>query len=169
MSALTSIARSLPFVGSKGFTFSETMAGHHVLLEGDRAGERLQFKFDAVMTSDSLADFIFGGAGEKAVSRLEGTLNAEGLATNAPIRGTLEYHFGRQRGMLVYAFDFTGDDGRAYHFRGEKHREVPNITKGMTTLHGKVTAKQTCELISQGISYFDMKDLPEFLGSYKLV
>lgn len=166
MSALASIARSLPFVGSKGFTFSETMAGHHVLLEGEHAGERLPFKFDAVMTSDSLAEVLIGG---KAVSRLEGTLNAGGLATNVPIRGTLEYHFGRRRGMLVYAFDFTGDDGRAYHFRGEKHRELPNITRGMTTLHGKVTAKQTGELISQGISYFDMKDLPEFLGSYKLV
>ena len=168
MSALATIARSLPLVGSKGFTFSETMAGHHMFLEGPHAGDRLPFKFDAVMTADSLAEFLFGGL-DRGVQRLEGTLEAEGLATNKPIRGALEYHFDRRRGMLVYAFDFTGDDGRSYHFRGEKHREVPNVTRGMTTLHGKVTVKATGELVSQGISYFDMKDLPEFLGSYKLV
>lgn len=167
MSALTTIARGLPLLGSKGFTFSETMAGHHVMLAGSHAGERLPFRFDAVMTADSLAEFLLGE--NRGVQQLQGTLHAGGLTERAPIQGALEYHFGRRRGMLVYSFDFTGDDGRAYHFRGEKHRELPDVVKGMTTLHGKVTAKATGELVSQGITYFDMADLAEFLGSYKLV
>lgn len=169
MSTLATVAKALPFVGSKGFEFRETMSGHHVLLEGKRKGEKLSFAFDCRAFTDSLADFLDPAGDSRMTLKLTGELRAEGLASRTPLEGFMEWHFLSKEGMLVYDFDFTGDDGRRYNFHGEKNREVPNVTKGMTTLYGTVINKSTGEKVSQGITYFDMKDLKPFLQSYKLI
>jgi len=169
MSALATVAKALPFVGSKGFEFRETMSGHHVLLEGPRAGEKLPFSFSCRAFTNSLADFLDPTGAERGIVKLEGEARIAGLAEKVPLEGTLEWHFLSKEGMLIYDFDFTGDDGRRYHFHGEKNREGLNFQKGMTTLYGAATSKATGERISQGISYFDMKDMGPFLKSYKLI
>lgn len=169
MTTLSSVARSVPLLGSRGFEFRETMAGWHELKRAPRAGERLPFSFTVRAHADSLADFFFGN-GRKGVVALTGEALPGGFSEKAvQLRnGRLEFHPGRRRGMLVYAFEFTGEDGRDYSFYGEKSRRGLDLVKSFTTLEGILREKQSGEIVAKGTTRFDMKDLREFLASYKL-
>ncbi|MEW6777257.1 MAG: hypothetical protein AB1405_13250 [Bdellovibrionota bacterium] len=170
MSAITSMARNLPVVGTKGFEFSETMSGHHVLEEGPQKGKKLPFSFTGRAFADSLVGFFDPTNKEDRLTwNLEGELKAEGLAKSARLlHGTIEVHPARKTGMLHYAFEFNGDDGRRYVFRGNKNRQGLNLVKSMTTLYGTVTDKETGKRISQGVTYFDLATTAAFIKSYKL-
>ncbi|RMH35936.1 MAG: hypothetical protein D6689_23040 [Deltaproteobacteria bacterium] len=69
--------------------------------------------------------------------RLTGELRADGLATAAPIEGTLVLAPVARR-RIRYAFTFAGDDGRRYRFEGEKRLRLRGLRRSLTELPGTI-------------------------------
>ncbi|MCB0220939.1 MAG: hypothetical protein KDH09_14670 [Chrysiogenetes bacterium] len=160
MSVISTAIERLPILRSRGIYFDEKMVGYHVLQTGPRKGERLDFMFTAAAQSETIPGFFGAGGG---VIALDGEVKAEGLAAKSPMRGTIRMDPRAKVGVMTYDFDFTGDDGKPYHFHGFKNRE------GLVdTLYGKVLDFEG-GLVSEGTTYFDYDELWKFVRSFKLV
>jgi choline dehydrogenase-like flavoprotein len=142
------------------FTFRETMSGT-CRLASDPDRERT-IVFTVTARSPRIAEFL----GHRVVT-IEGTIDVEGLATRRPLTGTLgmDVLFTRR---IPYDFSFTGDDGAAYRFTGEKTVRVLALLETMSNLpavlldeHGQTVADATLR--------FDLRgDLVSFLRSFSL-
>ena len=121
-----------------GFHFSETMQGTYTR---DGAPERdISFTVTARATSwlQHLRD-------HKAT--LDGTIRMEGFASSVPLTGELLINpvFGH---IIKYDFQFTADDGKAYHFRGqneprfERARRIPFATNSLSVGRREFVAKR---------------------------
>jgi hypothetical protein len=97
---------------------------------------------------------------------LEGTITAEGLANDAPVRGSMEISPVEHR-RIRYVLDFEGDDGKPYHFDGWKSIDWLRVRSSWTTLPGTVTDADG-EVAGVAHLKFDLADLPKFLRSMGL-
>ncbi len=146
---------------SVGFRFEETMAGtwHRAGNGGPRP-----FRFTVTATAPSSRQFARDG-----LLRLAGRIDAEGLATARPCRGTLDISWVRRR-ELAYDLSFEGDDGRPYRFSGRKDVRLLRLRESMTTLPGRIVAADTGAEIGTALVRFDLRrDLLPFVGSFDLV
>ncbi|MCK6571636.1 GMC family oxidoreductase [Myxococcota bacterium] len=145
------------------FEFRETMSGFW--RRRDQAADR-PFTFTLHCRAESLAAFA-----RRREVVLDGTLDAEDLATAAPLEGTLGLDVLRT-GTLEYAFDFKGDDGEAYRFVGSKTLRPgrpAGLLDDMTRLPGEVRTADG-EVVGTVTAYFDLRrDLLAFLRSWRLV
>jgi hypothetical protein len=134
-----------------GFGFDETMSGTWT-----RDGVTRPFSFTVkVRKTDRLAE-------------MEGTVDAGGLATRQPLRGTLliQPFVGR---VIRYEFEFTGDDGKHYTFAGQKDIRWLAPLRTWTELPGEVRDEDG-KLVGKAMTKFDMKnDGWSFLRSWKPV
>jgi choline dehydrogenase-like flavoprotein len=142
------------------FTFRETMSGT-CRFASDPDRERT-IVFTVTARSPRIGEFL----AHREVA-IEGTIHVEGLATARPLTGTLgmDVLFTRR---IPYDFTFSGDDGAAYRFTGEKKVRVLALLETMSNLpavlldeHGKTVADATLR--------FDLRgDLVAFLRSFSL-
>ncbi|MCA9772390.1 MAG: hypothetical protein KC466_08275 [Myxococcales bacterium] len=142
-----------------GFEFSEEMSGTY-----HRVGEPTEehpFVFRVKAEAASLVRNLFDGK-----AAMTGTVEMAGVAERAALKGTLTMKPLLAR-FIRYEFDFTGDDGRAYHYAGEKTINHFRPGRSWTTLPGSVWDAEGKE-VAKSVTYFDMKTLVPFLRSWKL-
>ncbi len=97
--------------------------------------------------------------------RLEGTVDLETVAERASVTGTLVVGMPWQR-VMHYELAFTGTDGARYRFVGKKNVRYTSPRETLTTLAGAIE-KDGAHFVDATVS-FRWRDLPQFLGSFRL-
>lgn len=144
-----------------GLTFRETMSGAYHLSTSPDVDRPMHFTVRASLPS--LRALI----GAPTLS-IEGEVFAEGFAEHRALRGTLRIDPLRER-VIAYDFDFEGDDGKAYAFRGKKDLSERNPLVAMTVLPGGLHDATGAE-VGQALLRFDLRsDIVKFLRSFRLV
>ncbi len=142
-----------------GFSFRETMRGHFYWLKQPMEEKSLVFSLSA--RAGHLRRFLV----DKTCD-VDGHVDAEGLAEQAPLNGTLRLTLLDER-RLPYRFTFAGKDGRTYEFRGQKDISVLDPVVTMTTLPASLYDDGGAE-VARATVYFDVKrDLRSFLRSFR--
>ena len=140
-----------------GFHFRETMSGTY---RRDDGVERAM-RFTVTARAGSLWSHL-----RDRKARLEGEVTMEGFANARPLEGeiTIDPILG---GLIRYEFGFAGDDGVRYRFIGQKDVTIKDPVGSMTTLPGQVLALDGKRVATADLK-FDKKDLPSFLGTWRL-
>lgn len=140
-----------------GFHFTETLSGTFTR-DGSSEERAITFTFTARARS-----WLAHLRDRKA--EIEGTVSMDGIVAGTPLRGelTIDPVLGK---LIRYDFRFDGDDGRPYHFLGQKDVTLADLVGSMTTLSATVKdaggrTVATCHL------RFDPRDLPRFLASFR--
>ncbi len=109
--------------------FDETMAGSWTPTGG---GSPRPLRFSVEVSAPSLREHLRTGR-----AGLRGVIDADGLATAAPLVGTILIRplDPRQR-RIRYEFEFPADDGRAVRFEGQKDIRWLAARRTWTTLPG---------------------------------
>lgn len=142
-----------------GFKFAETMSGTYALDSAPSDHRRFTFTIEA--QADSTLRHLQNGR-----ARIWGMLEADGLAEDAPIEGTLTVAALARR-AIEYDFAFTGDDGKPYRFSGQKSLRLSRPTRSMTELTGYIYDESGAP-IGTSVTRFDLKsDLFQFLTSVR--
>jgi len=144
-----------------GFGFEERMSGHYTLSAAPADEKPFDFTMSARATS--LVAFL-----KKPVARLEGEANLVGFADHQPAYGTmlLDLIAGRRIG---YDFEFRGNDGQTYRFRGQKDVAIGRLTETMSTLPAALYDGSGAR-IGEALLRFDYSsDLFRFLRSWRLI
>jgi hypothetical protein len=140
------------------FEFAETMAGSFRLVDAPAADRPMSF------TIRARAKSVLGFLRHPEVD-IEGEVDAQGFADHEHLRGTLEMDLLFKR-RLSYAFTFSGNDGQAYAFWGEKVVKPP-FAEAMTILPGKIR-DAAGKTIAEALLRFDLRsDLGRFLKSWR--
>ena len=154
-------------VPEKGFQVHEVMSGEHEFVDGFGPAGKHKFEFKADWGPKNLVDFMNPAADKFMLSELVGTVTIGGMCEHMPVYGTLQLRY-LQDQKIRYTFDFTVD-GEPYQYVGEKQQIYPwNLPYSHTTCFGEVKNRRTGKVISKSVTHFDMHDLPEFLGSFRL-
>jgi hypothetical protein len=140
-----------------GFHFRETMSGTYRREDGV---ERVM-RFSVTARAGSLLSHL-----RDRKARLDGEVTMEGFASARPLEGeiTIDPILG---GLIRYEFAFAADDGVRYRFIGQKDVTIKDPVGSMTTLPGQVLALDGKRIATAALK-FDKKDLPSFLGTWRL-
>jgi hypothetical protein len=150
-----------------GFQMREVMTGHHEFEPGQGEPGRHFMEFRVNWGTDHLRDWANPTGDRFMVNELEGTVTVEGLVQNAPCRGTLEMRYFTE-GSIRYTFEFTVGD-TVYQYVGRKvHIRPWNLPWSHTTCFGRLTKKETGELVSISLTHFRLRTALSFLGSFRL-
>ena len=152
-------AQSEPIIADTGLEFSEVMAGTMQIVGGDEV--EVEFEVRATQEADE------PGLDAEVSFALEGMLRLPSIATASPCHGTLLMRPLERNATLTYTLDFKSDDGRSLQLRGAKDVGVLSMLRGMTTLH--TTVWDGSEIIARGILRFDIRDVPQWLGTFRLL
>ena len=144
-----------------GLRFRETMSGGYHLSSSPGADRPMYFTIQAHVPS---LRSLLGNA----LFEIEGAVFAEGLADHRPLRGTL--HIDPLRGkVLVYRFEFPGNDDKPYVFQGRKTLGEGDLLHAMTVLPGGIHDAAGNE-VGRALLRFDLRsDILKFLRSFRLV
>ncbi len=135
-------------------TFRETMAGTITLADGPRPVRMdLDVTVPGVLTPWSDVDGTFTGR-----------VRIDGLA-DSPTTGTLRIAPMKAR-IIHYRCTFQASDGRELTLDGHKSIDYRHPVRSMTTLPATVT--DSTEVVGEADLSFDTRDLPKFLGSFRL-
>jgi len=144
-----------------GLSFRETMSGGYHLSSAPDVDRPMEFTVRVSIPSvlSLLRAPLFS---------MEGEVVAVGLADHKVLRGTLHIDPFRGR-LLVYCFDFEGNDGNKYSFQGRKTLSEGHVIQAMTVLPGGLYDAAGKE-VGQALLRFDLRShLFKFLGSFRLV
>ncbi len=139
-----------------GFHFRETMSGS---FRRDGVDKPMQF------TVNARAGSIWEHLRDRK-ARLDGEVTMEGFASARPLEGEITIDPLVKR-IIRYEFTFAADDGQRYRFVGQKDVSLRDPVGSMTTLPAEVLALDG-KLVATVQLKFDTKDLPSFLGSWRL-
>ena len=142
-------------------TFRETMAGAWTPLDAPTSERRISFTVRAL--SRSLPRFL-----AKRVVDIEGTIDAEGLASGSRLYGTLGLDVART-GTLPYDFHFRGNDGRRYRFVGRKDVTLSRLLESMTVLPAELHDADGHKVGDATVRFDASRDMFSFLKSWKIV
>jgi hypothetical protein len=139
-----------------GFHFRETMSGTY-----SRDGVERPMHFSVTARAGSLLSHL-----RDRKARLEGEVTMDGFASARPLDGeiTIDPILG---GLIRYEFGFAADDGVRYKFIGQKDVTIKDPVGSMTTLPGQILALDGKQVATAALK-FDKKDLPSFLGTWRL-
>jgi hypothetical protein len=139
-----------------GFHFRETMSGTY-----RRDGVERPMHFTVTARAGSLLSHL-----RDRKAKLDGEVTMDGFATARPLDGelTIDPLIGK---LIRYEFSFAADDGTRYRFVGQKDVTLKDPVGSMTTLPGQVLALDGKQ-IATALLTFDKKDLPSFLGTWRL-
>ena len=139
-----------------GLHFRETMSGTY-----RRDGVERPMHFKVTARAGSLLSHL-----RDRKAKLDGEVTMEGFATARPLDGelTIDPLIGN---VIRYEFSFAADDGARYRFVGQKDVTLKDPVGSMTTLPGQVLALDGKQ-IATALLTFDKKDLPSFLGTWRL-
>ena len=141
-----------------GFQFKETMQG---TWRKNGTSDDKPIVFTVTAKADSLWNHLFDKR-----TKLDGTLRAEGLASDAIVRGELTLDPLGKR-IIRYDLEFTADDKRSYRLRGQKDVRFLDLQHSMTTLPATIYDERESPVGSAMLT-FDKRDLPSFLASWRL-
>ena len=141
-----------------GFQFSETMQG---TWRKNGTSDDKPIVFSVTARAASLWNHLFDKR-----TKLDGTINAEGLATNAAVTGELTLDPLGKR-IIRYDLEFVADDKRNYRLRGQKDVRFLDLQHSMTTLPATIYDDRETPIGSSMLT-FDKRDLPSFLASWRL-
>ena len=143
----------------RGFKFDETMSGWYALT--DAPEERNPLSFTVRAQADSLLRYL-----QDQRMRLEGTLEARGLADHVPIEGTMILA-PLTRGIIRYEFGFTGNDGHPYRFAGQKNVSLRSLVRTLVELPAEILDAGG-SVVANSLTRFDLRsDLLQFLASWR--
>jgi len=142
-----------------GFGFSENMYGSYTRSDEPEVERSFRFHFDVI--SHDLWRTLRDGRAEAT-----GYVEAERLAKHAPLKGFIVIKPLIAR-VIRYEFDFTGDDGAAYHYAGQKTIRHLNPASTWTTLPGALYRDDASEF-AESTTRFDMDELIPFLRSFRV-
>ena len=139
-----------------GFHFRETMSGSY-----RRDGVERPMQFTVTARAGSLWSHL-----RDRKAKLDGEVTMDGFASARPLEGeiTIDPLLGK---LIRYEFTFAADDGARYRFIGQKDVTLKDPVGSMTTLPGQVLALDGKQ-IATALLTFDKKDLPSFLGTWRL-
>ena len=139
-----------------GFHFRETMSGTY-----KRDGVERPMQFTVTARAGSLWSHL-----RNRKAKLDGEVTMDGFASARPLEGeiTIDPLLGK---LIRYEFTFAADDGARYRFIGQKDVTLKDPVGSMTTLPGQVLALDGKQ-IATALLTFDKKDLPSFLGTWRL-
>ena len=139
-----------------GFHFRETMSGSY-----RRDGVERPMQFTVTARAGSLWSHL-----RNRKAKLDGEVTMDGFASARPLEGeiTIDPLLGK---LIRYEFTFAADDGARYRFIGQKDVTLKDPVGSMTTLPGQVLALDGKQ-IATALLTFDKKDLPSFLGTWRL-
>lgn len=140
--------------------FAETMSGRMRVVGGDEVDA--EFEVRASLEVDRAQQLAELGA----TFSLEGLLRLPGIAKAAPCHGTLAMRPMERHATLRYDLSFVADDGRHLNLRGCKDVSLLSLIRGMTTLYTVVW--DGSEKVADGILKFSLRDLPDWLWTWKL-
>jgi hypothetical protein len=139
-----------------GFHFRETMSGSFT-----RDGVEKPMHFSVTARAGSLLAHL-----RDRKARLDGEVTMEGFASARPLEGEITIDPLLRR-LIRYEFTFAADDGKRYRFVGQKDVTLRDPVGSMTTLPGQILALDG-KLVATAQLAFDKKDLPRFLGTWRL-
>jgi hypothetical protein len=144
----------------RAFTFRETMSGTcRLASDPDRA---LAIVFTVTARSPRIGEFL-----RHREVAIEGTIDVEGVATQRPLTGTLGMDVLVTR-RIPYDFAFTGDDGAAYRFTGEKTVRVTALLETMSRLPAALLDEGGATFADAELRFDLRGDLVAFLRSFSL-
>ena len=126
-----------------------------------RDGVELPMAFTITARARSLWSHLFD---RKA--RLDGEVTMRGFASARPLQGEITIDPLIKR-IIRYEFSFTADDGQPYRFVGQKDVTLRDPVGSMTNLPAQILALDGREVATAQLT-FDTRDLPSFLGSWRL-
>lgn len=140
-----------------GFHFKETMTGTYRRDDGVEHA----MAFTVTARAGSLLAHL-----RDRKAKLDGEVTMDGFATARALDGeiTIDPLIGK---LIRYEFAFEADDGQRYRFVGQKDVTLKDPVGSMTTLPGQILALDG-KLIATAALKFDKKDLPSFLGTWRL-
>jgi hypothetical protein len=142
-----------------GFEFCETMAGSYHLLAAPDAERPISFTIR--VRSRPWLGFL-----RRREAEIEGEVDAEGFADHRLLRGTLDLDVLRTR-KLRYAFEFNGNDGQPYVFRGEKVLELRKLARTISVLPGSIEGASGAEVGRATLRFDFQTQLLPFLRSFR--
>ncbi len=151
-----------------GFRIDEIMSGTHEFEPGMGPPGTHVFRFDVCWGPDDMRAWIHPGSPDFMVQPMSGTVIAGGLCDEAPIEGTLALEY-FDSGKIRYTFNFEAN-GKLYDFVGEKVNIKPwNLPVSHTTCFGVLTEAESGRLVSRPLTFFQMRTLPNFIKSFRLL
>jgi len=140
-----------------GFEFKETMAG---TWRAPAGGPDRAIEFTITARAGKILRHLLDRKAE-----MDGRLRMAGFAEDVPISGELVIDplLGKK---IRYEFDFVADDGKRYHFAGQKDVELLDVVRTMTTLPAEIKGSDGA-LVANCDLKFDTRDLPKFLSSFR--
>ena len=140
-----------------GFEFKETMSGTWQPAAG---GATRPIEFSIRAHAERLMQHLIDHKAE-----IEGRIKMAGFAEDVPLSGqlTIDPLLGKK---IKYEFDFVADDGKRYHFSGQKDVQFLDVVRTMTTLPGEILDERG-DVIGRADLTFDKNDLPRFLASFR--
>jgi hypothetical protein len=140
-----------------GYEFRETMSG---TWRSPSGGADKPIEFTVTARAAHLLRHLFDRKAE-----MEGRLRMVGFAEDVPLTGevTIDPLLGKK---IRYEFDFVADDGKRYHFAGQKDVEFLDVVRTMTELPAEIHGSDGT-LVALADLKFDTRDLPRFLASFR--
>jgi hypothetical protein len=145
-------------LGKLGFSFHEVMEG---TLQRDGESFDRPFRFELEVRAPDVLGFFSTAVGEAI-----GRVRIDGLAKDAPARGTLELSPLRH-GRIRYTFTFPADDGNTYKFDGKKTITGLTRRRGWTLLPGAVYRDDGTEYGKATLRFSFPRHLPGLLRSVR--
>lgn len=147
----------------------EIMTGTHRFMDGKGPEGEHPMEYRVTWGHENVTKWINPLGGEFLVNTLSGKVDVGGLVVDADCEGTLELRY-LQDQLIRYTFTFKDDNGKAYQYIGEKRELRPwNLHRTHTICYGQITELATGEVVSEGIVYFRMSTIPQFLLSFRFV
>jgi hypothetical protein len=143
-----------------GFFFRETMRGTYWRLETPTEEKAIEFTLK--VSAASVRRFA-----RDKTWQIEGAMNAEGLATNKPLEGTIEFRILDER-RLPYRVRFTGDDGLSYELRGQKEWTPLAPVESMTVLPATLLDAHGSEIGRATLRFDARNELGKFIRSFRV-
>lgn len=131
-----------------GFEFRETMAGSLRVVGREEAAP---ISVSIRARAPSLSALF-----RRPEVEIEGEVTAEGLAARRPIRGAIAARPLSAR-RIAYCFEFTGDDGAAYAFSGEKTLALGALLASFSILPGEIRDAGG-SVVGQALLRFDVRN-----------
>jgi hypothetical protein len=143
-----------------GFSFRESLRGNYWRLDAPTEERAIAFTIEA--RARDLRQFA-----RDRMWRLNGRIDAEGLATRRPVEGTLGFKLIDEQ-RLPYRLRFQGDDGRAYELSGQKEWLGVAPIASMTTLPASLYDDKN-EEIARATLRFDLRaDWGRWMKSFRV-
>jgi hypothetical protein len=143
-----------------GFSFRQTMSGTYWLLHAPAEEHAIGFTIEAA--ADDVASFA-----RNRVMHLSGTMDADQLASDRPLEGSLAMKLLDER-RIAYRVAFHGDDGRAYELSGQQEWSGLSPVASLTLLPASLYDGGGHE-IGRAMLRFDFwSDWKRWLKSFRL-